>query len=164
AATRSMNGKGEGPLVEPTPLEELPIAADRNHQKGHEKTDRYQSPQWRSKSRPKTPRRQGSFEPQCAQARTRNPNNARSCDRPENPASGAANGTISCGGFDSGRRDGGGSQFRARSSSGGIRGSGRAHEHQPYVECWTRGYVQYWIRKICRADPHLGGARQAGSL
>jgi hypothetical protein len=43
-------------------------------------------------------------------------------------------------------------------------GSGRAHEHQPYVECWTRGYVQYWIRKICRADPHLGGARQAGSL
>jgi len=45
-----------------------------------------------------------------------------------------------------------------------IRGSGCAHEHQPYVECWTRGYVQYWIRKICRADPHLGGARQAGSL
>ena len=35
AATRSMNGKGEGPLVEPTPLEELPIAADRNHQNGH---------------------------------------------------------------------------------------------------------------------------------
>jgi hypothetical protein len=32
AATRSMNGKGEGPLVEPTPREELPIAADRNHQ------------------------------------------------------------------------------------------------------------------------------------
>ena len=35
AATRSMNGKGEGPLVEPTPLEKLPIAADRNHQNGH---------------------------------------------------------------------------------------------------------------------------------
>jgi hypothetical protein len=32
AATRSMNGKGEGPL---TPLEDLPIAADRNHQNGH---------------------------------------------------------------------------------------------------------------------------------
>jgi hypothetical protein len=32
-----------------------------------------------------------------AQARTRNPNNARSCDRAENPASGAANGTVSCG-------------------------------------------------------------------
>src|SRR5262245_22317474 len=95
---------------------------------------------------------------------TRNPNNARSCDRPENPASGAANGTISCGGFDPERTDRGRSQFRARSSSGGIRGSGCAHEHQPYVECWTRGYVQYWIRKICRADPHLGGARQAGSL
>ena len=35
AATRSMNGKGEGPLVEPTSLEELPIAADPNHQNGH---------------------------------------------------------------------------------------------------------------------------------
>jgi hypothetical protein len=35
AATRSMNGKGEGPVVEPTALEELPIAADRNHQNGH---------------------------------------------------------------------------------------------------------------------------------
>jgi hypothetical protein len=35
AATSSMNGKGEGPLVEPAPLEELPIAADRNHQNGH---------------------------------------------------------------------------------------------------------------------------------
>jgi hypothetical protein len=35
AATRSMNGKGQGPLVEPTPLEELPIAADRNYQNGH---------------------------------------------------------------------------------------------------------------------------------
>jgi hypothetical protein len=35
AATRSMNGKGEGPLVEPTGLDELPIAADRNHQNGH---------------------------------------------------------------------------------------------------------------------------------
>ncbi len=35
AATRSMNGKGEGPLVKPTPLEELPIAADRNCQNGH---------------------------------------------------------------------------------------------------------------------------------
>lgn len=62
------------------------------------------------------------------------------------------------------RTDRGRSQFRARSSSGGIRGSGCAHEHQPYVECWTGGYVQYWIRKICRADPHLGRARQAGSL
>ena len=30
-----MNGKGEGPVVEPTALEELPIAADRNHQNGH---------------------------------------------------------------------------------------------------------------------------------
>ena len=35
AATRSMNGKGERRLVAPTPLEELPIAADRNHQNGH---------------------------------------------------------------------------------------------------------------------------------
>jgi hypothetical protein len=35
AATRSMNGKGEAPLVEPTPLEELSIAGDRNHQNGH---------------------------------------------------------------------------------------------------------------------------------
>ena len=35
AATRSMNGKGEGPLVEPRSLEELPIAAHRNHQNGH---------------------------------------------------------------------------------------------------------------------------------
>ena len=35
AATRSMNGKGEEPLAEPTPLEELPIAADPNHQNGH---------------------------------------------------------------------------------------------------------------------------------
>jgi hypothetical protein len=35
AATRSMNGKGEGQLVQPTSLEELPIAADRNHQNGH---------------------------------------------------------------------------------------------------------------------------------
>jgi hypothetical protein len=35
AATRSMNGKGEGPPAEPTPFEELPIAADRNHQNGH---------------------------------------------------------------------------------------------------------------------------------
>jgi hypothetical protein len=61
------------------------------------------------------------------------------------------------------RTDRGRSQFRARSSSGGIGGSGCAHEHQPYVK-WTGGYVQYWIRKICRADLHLGGARQAGSL
>ena len=35
AATRWMNGKGEGALVEPTLLETLPIAADRNHQNGH---------------------------------------------------------------------------------------------------------------------------------
>ena len=35
AAMRSMNGRREVPLVEPTPLEELPIAADRNHQNGH---------------------------------------------------------------------------------------------------------------------------------
>jgi hypothetical protein len=34
AATRSMNGKGERPLVAPTPLEKLPIAAV-NHQNGH---------------------------------------------------------------------------------------------------------------------------------
>jgi hypothetical protein len=35
AATRSMNGKGEGPLLEPTALEGLPIAADRSRQNGH---------------------------------------------------------------------------------------------------------------------------------
>ena len=34
AARRSMNGKA-GPLVEPIPLEELPIAAGRNHHNGH---------------------------------------------------------------------------------------------------------------------------------
>lgn len=34
AATRSMNGKA-GLLVEPLPIEELPIAADRNHHNGH---------------------------------------------------------------------------------------------------------------------------------
>jgi hypothetical protein len=35
AVTRSMNGKGEGPLLEPTSLEGLPIAADRSRQNGH---------------------------------------------------------------------------------------------------------------------------------
>jgi hypothetical protein len=35
AATRSMNGRGEGPLLEPTSLEGLPIAADRSRQNGH---------------------------------------------------------------------------------------------------------------------------------
>ena len=35
AATRSMNGKGEGPLVAPISLEELPMAADRSYQNGH---------------------------------------------------------------------------------------------------------------------------------
>ena len=35
AARRSMNGKGEGQLAEPSPLEELPTAANRNHQNGH---------------------------------------------------------------------------------------------------------------------------------
>lgn len=34
AATRSMNGKA-GLLVEPLPVEELPISADRNHHNGH---------------------------------------------------------------------------------------------------------------------------------
>jgi hypothetical protein len=34
AATRSMNGRGEGPLVEPTSLEGPPTA-DRSHQNGH---------------------------------------------------------------------------------------------------------------------------------
>ena len=40
---------------------------------------------------------------------------------PENPASGGANGTISCGGFDPERTDRRRSPFRARTSSGGIR-------------------------------------------
>jgi hypothetical protein len=35
AATRSTHGNGEGPLIEPHPVEKLPITTDRKHRNGH---------------------------------------------------------------------------------------------------------------------------------